>query len=75
MDSSQINGMNASDVKEELDRLYELKVSILRQIARIAWSAGGDKNTKFFNKMVQKRRCRNTIRKLIWQGELITNPS
>lgn len=61
-------------IKEELDHLYDLKTQVLRQKARVNWSSFGDKNTKFNHKVVKKRQNRNTIRKILWQGELISCP-
>lgn len=62
-------------LKLELEDLYEQKVSMLRQRARINWYFKGDKNTRFYHKIIQKRRCRNLIRKILWNGSFISEPN
>lgn len=38
------------------------------------WQLKGDKNSRFYHKAIQKRRCRNVIKKIFWNDEWITSP-
>lgn len=60
--------------KMELEELHLKKDSMLKQKARISWLKEEDRNTKFFHQAIQKRRSRNNIRKLSFEGKSITEP-
>lgn len=61
-------------IKQKLEDLHLIKESMLKQQSRIKWLKDGDKNTKFFHQSLHKRRSKNSITKLQWQGRLITSP-
>ncbi|KAL8123355.1 hypothetical protein AgCh_011356 [Apium graveolens] len=55
-------------LKQKFDELYDTKAEMIKQKSRFNWMALGDRNTKLFHQCVQKRRSRNLIRKVFWNG-------
>ena len=51
-------------VRERLSSLYSLRDSMLRQKARLTWINSGDSNTKFFHQVIQRRRNKNSIKRI-----------
>ncbi|KAK1370197.1 hypothetical protein POM88_036289 [Heracleum sosnowskyi] len=47
---------------------------MLKQKERVEWLKEGDRNSKFFHQAIQKRRVRNSIKKLISNGRLSSDP-
>lgn len=47
---------------------------MLQQKARLNWSIQGDKNTKFFHQSIQRRRNKNNISRILWQGTWFSQP-
>ncbi|KAK1359963.1 hypothetical protein POM88_044437 [Heracleum sosnowskyi] len=62
-------------IRYELEDLYDHKVAMLRQQARITWQVHGDKNSKFYQQAVMSRRNKNLINKIFWEGNWISSPS
>ncbi|KAK1365256.1 hypothetical protein POM88_040817 [Heracleum sosnowskyi] len=52
-------------LKMSLEELCLTRDSMLKQKARVDWLKEGDINTKKFHQVIQKRRARNSIKKLI----------
>ncbi|KAK1389926.1 hypothetical protein POM88_018104 [Heracleum sosnowskyi] len=74
-DNASNQNINKVVLNELLGELYEQKVDMLRQKARVNWQVKGDRNTKFFHQSIQKRRCRNLIRKIFWKQAWISSPT
>ncbi|KAK1363101.1 hypothetical protein POM88_038662 [Heracleum sosnowskyi] len=60
---NNLDGEDASTVmvvktKNELEELYLDKVAMLKQKSRIQWNLHGDKNSKFYHQIIQKRRLK-----------------
>lgn len=54
-------------------KLYSKKESMLKQKARLNWLKLGDRNPIFFHKAIQKRRHRNIIKRVFWNGAWLTD--
>lgn len=63
------------EIKEELEKLYKIKASMLCQTARVNWQLQGEKNSKFFHKAIACRRKSNTIMGVQIENDWITKPS
>lgn len=63
-----------SEISLRLQNLYSMKSSMLKQKARIAWNSEGDKNTKYFHKMVNFKWKRNLIQGISYQSNWLTDP-
>ncbi|KAK1403140.1 hypothetical protein POM88_002745 [Heracleum sosnowskyi] len=61
-------------LKMSLEELCLTRDSMLKQKAIVDWLKEGDRNTKFFHQVIQKRRARNSIKKLICNGRLSYDP-
>ena len=57
-------GTELSNLKHELEFLYDCESSFWSQRAKLNWRALGERNTKFFHSFVNRRRTRNSIVKL-----------
>ncbi|XP_074356354.1 uncharacterized protein LOC141696065 [Apium graveolens] len=53
---------------------FKKRYSMLKQKARLLWNLQGDKNTKFFHKVIQNRKCRNRIEKIVLEDKLVSSP-
>lgn len=60
--------------KMELDELFLVRDSMLKQQARISWLREVDRNTNFFHHSIQRRMSKNNIRKILLQGEYVVDP-
>lgn len=49
------------DIKVRLEDLYKIKSSMLCQKARVNWKLNGERRTKFFHRIINKRRRNNAI--------------
>lgn len=58
----------------ELERLYSIKAQMLKQQSRCKWRIDGDRNNKFFHRIIQKRRSINKIRNIIWDSVKLDAP-
>ncbi|KAK1360352.1 hypothetical protein POM88_044826 [Heracleum sosnowskyi] len=61
--------------RKQLEHLYDLRDDMLRQKSRLNWQKNGDRNSKFFHQVIQKRRKRNAINNLVWCNKRISNPN
>ena len=61
-------------VRQALILLYARRESMIRQKSRMDWLQLGDGNTRFFHQVVQKRKCRNQIRKIYWNSGWLHKP-
>ncbi|KAK1361779.1 hypothetical protein POM88_046253 [Heracleum sosnowskyi] len=61
-------------LQDALSELYEKKVDMLRQQARVSWQINGDENSKFFHQCIQKHKSMNLIRKIFWKQNWISSP-
>lgn len=58
----------------QLQELLKWEESLLKQKSRCNWIQAGDQNSKFFFRMLQQRKARNSITQLILaNGEVCTN--
>lgn len=64
MDLNIANTEQASLIRSELSRLYNIRASMLFQKAKVTWQLHGEQNSKFFHSVMVKRRAFNAIRKL-----------
>ncbi|KAK1398769.1 hypothetical protein POM88_008632 [Heracleum sosnowskyi] len=71
-DTSDTQQVNSDVIRELLGELYEQKVDMLRQKARVSWQINGDRNTKFYHQCIQKRNRRNLIRKIFWRHSWVS---
>lgn len=60
-------------LSKDLEHLYKLREASLRQKAKVVWLLKGDKNTKFFHQVVQKRVHRNSIKKIFKDGKWLSS--
>lgn len=58
--------------EQEYQRVLKLEIS-WRQKSKIAWLKEGDRNTKYFHKMVAWRWATNSINRLKVEGEWVYN--
>lgn len=56
------------DLNRTLEGLYDRKVEMIRQKARVNWALQGEKNSKFYHQCITRRHCRNLIRKIYWEN-------
>lgn len=61
-------------VRRELMTCFEKHVSMLRQKSRFKWFLEGDRNSRLVNQFIQKRRNKNKICKVWWQGKCYSRP-
>lgn len=47
---------------------------MLKQQLRVLWLRNGDRNIWFFHQAIQRRRSRNSINNLGWNGKSISEP-
>lgn len=73
--SDQFYAGNMAALSSNLEELYDQKVVMLKQRARVAWSLKGDRNTRFYHQYIQRRRCINLFRKVYWHNTWISSPS
>ncbi|KAK1400743.1 hypothetical protein POM88_000348 [Heracleum sosnowskyi] len=71
-DNGPINDL--AILKMSLEELCLTRDSMLKQQARIDWLKEGDRNTKKIHQVIQKRRARNSIKKLLCNGRLSYDP-
>lgn len=64
---------NIDILKMELEDLYLVRDSMLKQKARVSWLKEGDRNTKFFHHSIQRRRSRNNIKRIVHKGKSIVD--
>lgn len=64
-----------SQLRKELEHLYDVKEEMLKQKSRLNWSLKGDRNTSFFHKVVQRRNHRNKICRILWKGSWVSEPN
>nr|GFB10013.1 RNA-directed DNA polymerase, eukaryota [Tanacetum cinerariifolium] len=51
------------------------KISVyLANKAKVKWAIEGDEDSKFFNDIVNKKRCQQAIKGILIDGEWIDNP-
>ncbi|KAK1357882.1 hypothetical protein POM88_051138 [Heracleum sosnowskyi] len=60
--------------RKQLEQLYDLRDDMLRQKSRLNWQKNGDRNSKFYHQVIQKRRKRNAINNLVWCNRRISKP-
>ncbi|KAK1376201.1 hypothetical protein POM88_032394 [Heracleum sosnowskyi] len=61
-------------LKMSMEELCLIRDSMLKQKARVEWLKEGDRNSKKFHQAIQKRRVRNSIKKLLCNGRLSSGP-
>lgn len=59
---------------EKLQIAYQSNISQLQQKSRVKWDLEGDCNTRFFHHIIQQRRRRNQIHKIMGNNGEITEP-
>lgn len=74
-DRNNVWGSERDNIKKELMSCFEKHESMLRQKSRYKWLLQGDRNSKFYNQIIQKRKNRNRICKVWWKGENHTSPN
>ncbi|KAK1364869.1 hypothetical protein POM88_040430 [Heracleum sosnowskyi] len=61
-------------LKMSMEELCLIRDSMLKQKARVEWLKEGDRNSKRIHQAIQKRRARNSIKKLLCNGRLSSDP-
>lgn len=74
-DSNNILDSVKQLIRAKLEEFQSLKASMLCQKARVNWQLQGERNTKFFHKVIGKRKARNQILRLFVNNQWVTNPS
>lgn len=62
------------EIRLRLEELYKIKSSMLCQKARVNWQLNGEKNSKFFHRIINKRRRQNAIHFIRIDNNLVDNP-
>ncbi|KAK1373726.1 hypothetical protein POM88_029919 [Heracleum sosnowskyi] len=67
---------NASilNLRKDLEHLYEIRSAMLRQKARLKWDLQGDRNNKFFHQSIKMRVHKNSISRILHNGEWLSKP-
>ena len=68
-------GLNRIGIKEEMDKLLHIKVSILCQKSRQNWELNAERNTRFFNRALIRRQHSNKISSIVLNGTALFTPS
>lgn len=63
-----------NNIKEKMEDLYLVRDKMLGQKAGIQWLKEGDRNAKFFHQVIQRRRARNKISIIKFQGVECVTP-
>lgn len=50
------------------------EIACLSKKARESWLKKGDRNTKFFNRSIAKRRGKKDIKSIMWEGQMLKEP-
>ena len=74
LDQGEVEGMGQVDIKEEMDKLLQIKVSMLCQKSRLNWELKGERNTRFFHRALARRQHRNQITALSVDGVDMCTP-
>lgn len=61
-------------IRSDLEGLYKIKCSMLCQKSRINWNLKGEKNTKFFHNIINRRKRQNAIMGLEINGACLDKP-
>ncbi|KAK4390352.1 hypothetical protein Sango_2098500 [Sesamum angolense] len=67
-------GSELNQCSAELVRVLAQDEAFWRQKAGIRWAKDGERNTRYFHSLVQKRRFRGTIFVIQHEGEYLTDP-
>lgn len=74
-DKNGIWGPERDSVRKDLVDCFDKQTSMLKQKSRFKWIIQGDRNTKFYNQFIHKRKNRNKICKTWWNGKMHSEPS
>ena len=73
-DEVRLDDKGKQSLRAKLEHLYNLKSSMLCQMARTNWQLYGEKNTKFFHRAIQIRKRSNQIYGLEINNRWLTDP-
>ena len=74
-DAGELNAITETEESDSLASLYAIKTSMLCQKARLHWMLKGERNTRFFHRIIAKRRAVNSIRRVKLGCNYILDPN
>ncbi|KAG6487050.1 hypothetical protein ZIOFF_055632 [Zingiber officinale] len=74
LDPNKVNKLNMAKKQASLFQTLYMEETFWKQKAAVRWMGEGDRNTKFFHSMVQKRRMANRIFRIWNEGICLDKP-
>ncbi|KAG6483128.1 hypothetical protein ZIOFF_059768 [Zingiber officinale] len=74
LDPNEVNKLNMAKKQASLFQTLYMEETFWKQKAAVRWMGEGDRNTKFFHSMVQKRRMANRIFRIWNEGICLDKP-
>lgn len=75
LDEEGATSQEKERINLELEQCYKIKSDMLKQKARIKWHLEGDKNSKFFHRVVKHKWKKNQIIGINWKSSWISRPA